>query len=112
MTFEELNVKAGDGLIPENWHNHPNGKGWVQNTATVAETAFVGPDASVYEYAQVLDCAEIYGDAEVFGEAKISGNAEIFGDTWVRGNAEVGGDVEICDGEIGDNARIFGNKRD
>ena len=34
---------------PENeWHPHPNGGGWVKNTATVPRTIFVGPDAVIW----------------------------------------------------------------
>ena len=34
-------------------HQHPNGGGWVANTATVDASAFVGRDAQVYDYARV-----------------------------------------------------------
>ena len=30
------------------WHRHPNGGGWVQDTAHVDDTAYVGPKAWVY----------------------------------------------------------------
>ena len=47
----------GDGPVAA--HRHPNGGGWVADTASVADTAFVGPDARVYGNALVS------GDAEV-----------------------------------------------
>lgn len=51
------------------WHRHPNGGGWVQDTASVDETAHIGPDAEVSVAAQVS------GNAWVFGSAEVSGNA-------------------------------------
>ena len=59
------------------WHRHPNGGGWVQDTASVDETAYVGPDA------------EVSGTARVFGTAQVCGNA------WVCGNAEVSGSRHV-----------------
>ena len=43
--------KDGKGLVPA--HQHPNGGGWVADTATVDEKAFVGPDAKVFGNAKV-----------------------------------------------------------
>jgi len=37
----------GDGKGPVLAHKHPNGGGWVANTADVDDTAFVGPNACV-----------------------------------------------------------------
>ena len=54
-------------LKPEEQHQHPNGGGWVANTATVAASAFVGRDALVY------------------GNARVSGDAQVFGNAWVSG---------------------------
>ena len=45
------------------WHRHPNGGGWVQDTAHVDDTAYVGPDA------QVSGSARVYGSARVCGSA-------------------------------------------
>ena len=36
----------GNGLVDA--HKHLNGGGWVADTAQVAETAYVGPNAQVY----------------------------------------------------------------
>ena len=47
----------GDGPVPA--HQHPNGLGWVADTATVEVSAYVGPDAQVYENAQV--CGDVWG---------------------------------------------------
>lgn len=54
------------------WHRHPNGGGWVEDTAHVADTAYVGPDAEVYGSAWVSGWAQVYGSSEVYGSAWVS----------------------------------------
>ena len=71
------------------WHRHPNGGGWVQDTASVDETAYVGPDAEVSENAQVSGNAWVYGSARVYGNARVSETAWVSGDAQVSGNAWV-----------------------
>ncbi len=46
--------------VREGWHRHPNGGGWVQDTAHVDPTAYVGPSA------------EVSGSAWVYGTAQVS----------------------------------------
>jgi len=43
----------GNGMVDA--HRYPNGGGWVANTAQVAETAYVGPDAEVFGNARVSE---------------------------------------------------------
>ena len=43
--------KDGNGPVPA--HQHLNGGGWVADTASVDETAYVGPDARVFGNAKV-----------------------------------------------------------
>jgi hypothetical protein len=33
------------------WHQHPNGGGWIHKTATVSELAYLGPNDTVFGYA-------------------------------------------------------------
>ena len=67
--------KFGDGKGPVPAHQHPNGGGWVADTAKVADTSYVGPDAWVYGNAEVSGTAWVYGDAQVSGTARVSGDA-------------------------------------
>ena len=60
------------------WHRHPNGGGWVQDTAHVDDTAYVGPDA------QVSGSARVYGSAWVSGSARVYGSARVCGSAWVK----------------------------
>lgn len=54
-----------DGRGPVPAHRHPNGGGWVAETAHVDETAYVGPDARVSDYGRV------------FGNGRVSGGMHI-----------------------------------
>lgn len=71
----------GNGPVPA--HQHPNGGGWVADTAYVADSAYVGPDARVCGDAWVFDNAWVFDDAQVFGNAWVSGNARVYGNAWV-----------------------------
>ena len=104
------------GRVPA--HQHPNGGGWVADTAHVDETAYVGPNARVYGnaqvrgYAQVKDCAAVRGWAQVSGWAKLIGRArvtsyaEISGDALVSGNAVINNTARVSN-----NACVYGVNR-
>ena len=62
MTIEELQEQFPLATA-ETWHQHSNGSGWVENTATVESSA------------------------QVSGNARVSGNAQVYGNTQVSGNA-------------------------
>ena len=64
ITFEQLQAKLGP-LNKSEWHQHPNGNGWVQNTAAVEDTAYV--------------------------EGIVSGNARVSGDAWALSPLQVKG---------------------
>lgn len=94
-------------------HRHPNGKGWVADTAYVSnscivnEKAVVFGEAKVFGKIEVLDKTEIYGSAIISGEGtvgngsdqqKIYGASKVFGNNvWSSGTSEING------------ARVFGN---
>ena len=90
-----FDFEDSQGPVPA--HRHPNGGGWVADTAYVAETAYVGPDARVfgnawvYGYARVYGNAQVYGDALVYGYAQVYGYALVYGDALVYGYARVYG---------------------
>ena len=60
-----LSHDFGCGAGDEPAHRHPNGGGWVADTAQVDATAYVGPDA------------QVSGEAQVFGKAWVSGEARV-----------------------------------
>lgn len=54
--------KDGNGPVPA--HQHPNGGGWVADTAFVVKSVYVGADAKVY------------GNAVVYGNVTENGTTE------------------------------------
>ena len=83
MTFEQLIEKLGTQNESE-WHQHANGGGWVQNTANVDASAYVGESAIVLQNARVSGNAQVSGNARVSGNAWVSGNAQVYGNAWEK----------------------------
>ena len=63
MTLKELK-KLFPTATDKTWHRHSNGGGWVENTAKVDISAFVG------ENARVCGNALVCGNARVCGECR------------------------------------------
>lgn len=74
---------------------HPNGGGWVQATATVAPTAYVGSNAMVLDRAYVSDNAIVEDFAIVSGDAVVSGHARVSGQGVVTDKAKAGGYARV-----------------
>ncbi|MBW8016227.1 MAG: hypothetical protein FVQ82_08575 [Planctomycetes bacterium] len=70
---------------------HPNGGGWVADSATVDATAYVGPNAMVLNNAKVLGNARVEDFAVVMNDATLKDNAKAFGGALVNGNAVMEG---------------------
>ena len=91
---------------------HANGGGFVANAATVAATAYVGPNARVLG-GTVSGNARIEGRAVIRG-GTVSGNAVIRDYALIVGGT-VGGDAVVSDGavvwegQVSDNAKIHGS---
>jgi hypothetical protein len=77
------------GWGPDPAHQHPNGGGWVADTAHVDATAYVGPDAKVSGTARVYGSARVSGSAQVHGSAVVTGSALVSGTAQVHGSAQV-----------------------
>ncbi|NQT88797.1 hypothetical protein HQ560_18665, partial [bacterium] len=74
---------------------HPNGGGWVAETAQVAATAYVGRDAMVLGNAKALDHAIVEDFAIVTDKAVVSDHARISGQGIVKGDAKAGGYARV-----------------
>ena len=99
-----------DGLGPVPAHRHRNGAGWVADTASVADSAYVGTNAKVFGTAQVLDRALVFGNARVYGTARVFGIAEVFDSAQVHGNAQVFDRAQVFgNARVFDRARVYGN---
>jgi len=70
---------------------HPNGGGWVADTAKVAPTAYVGPHAMVLGQAKVLDHAVIEHYVVVTDHAVVAGHARVGGQAVIKDKARVDG---------------------
>jgi len=82
MTVMANNVfDFGSGHVPA--HQHPNGGGWVADSARVSETAYIGNNA------RVSDNAWVYGNARVYDNAWVYGNAWVYDGACVSANARV-----------------------
>ena len=91
---------------------HANGGGFVANTATVADSVYVGRDAKVLGYASVSGNARIDGHAVVTDSANVSGNAVVTGHAVIAERAQIRDDAIVADyaGVMGD-AVVSGSAR-
>lgn len=85
-----------DILVPKMCHRHPNGGGWVADTAYVSKNARVEPTGFVTDNAVVLggtivkNYAGVFGNGTVFGRAIIGtgfGWQKVYNDGFVFGRA-------------------------
>lgn len=67
-----FDFQDGNGPVPA--HRHPNGGGWVADTATVEETAYVGADARVSGSALVEGGVQLLGDTRISGVSCVAYN--------------------------------------
>jgi len=93
-------------MFNETFRRHPNGGGWVSDTAEVADTVQIGPFAVVSGEAKVTGSVQVLDTARVRGEAKISGHATIAQGAWVFGNAKVSDNAQV-----GGRSRVFGRAK-
>jgi len=92
----------GRGRVPA--HRHPNGGGWVAETAHVAPTVYVERDAQVYGHARVCDHVNLLGEARVYDHANlrdcvlVDGNARVYGKAYARDNVRISGKAHVSGG--------------
>jgi len=102
----------------DGWHRHQNGGGWVQDTARVEPSAYVGAEALVFDFARVLenarvsDWARVYGQACLRDAAHVCGHAQIhdcalvchaarvYGRAEISGRAVIAGTACVCSSVI------------
>ncbi|MEY5025558.1 MAG: hypothetical protein RLZZ244_1086, partial [Verrucomicrobiota bacterium] len=94
-------------LTPGVSHAHPNGGGWVENSATVDVSAYVGPNAKVLGTARVTGSARIEDYAVIKDSARVEGSAVVSGHALVEGDAQVSASARVRDrAQIGWGARL------
>jgi hypothetical protein len=88
-------------------HLHTNGGGWVQNSATVAESVYVGPHAIVLGNATITGNVRLEDTSLVSG-ATLSGNVLVQDNAFVR-ESTCSGDAVIQGRSFLDMATMSGN---
>ena len=90
---------------------HPNGGGWVADSAKVAATAYVAPDAMVLDGATVRDHAAIEDCAVVRGPGTVvSGHAKVSGQAYVAGNVKIGGYTRVLHPIVAEDKQVVPNE--
>lgn len=91
---------------------HPNGGGFVADTAKVDATAWVGPNARVLGRAKVAGNARIEDFAEVRDEAQVSDRAVVCGHGLVWQRGKLAEDARVADyGMVSESASVSGKAR-
>lgn len=90
-------------------HKHVYGNGWVEDTAKVADTVFVGRLAQVFNNAVVENNAVIRDSARVCGNAYVRDRVRITRRAYVGGNALLYDDTSVRDDVIINGGTICGN---
>lgn len=98
-TAYETPALSSSGLV-----KHANGGGYKSASASVASTAYIGPNARVLGSATVSGYARIEDYAIVAGKAQVRDNAIVSGHALVKDSAQVYGDAIVRDW-----ATIYGN---
>ena len=102
-----LRNKCGVGISGD---KHKNGGGFVQDTASVDASAYVGSGAVVCGIAQVKDTSRVEGSAEVKGKAVVQNGSRIYENAVVTGGTVDGSQV-YRRGKVRGNARIEGGAK-
>ena len=85
-----------DGRGPVAAHQHPNGLGWVADTAQVGKGVYVGPEALVSGWARVTEDVRLCDHCQVCDYASLSGTVLVRDYASVGGSASIEGEVELC----------------
>ncbi|MDE0518472.1 MAG: hypothetical protein OXH36_02800 [Bdellovibrionales bacterium] len=89
-------------------HYHPNGGGFVADTATVADTVFIEDSVEVCDKATIRDSVIVGGYTIVDGSALISGQTDI-DHAHITDNADISGQAIISMVHVGCNVKISGD---
>jgi carbonic anhydrase/acetyltransferase-like protein (isoleucine patch superfamily) len=95
---EPMEFDFGDGGGPVPARKHPNGGGWVANTALADDSVYVGPGAMVYQNATLHDRVVVFGESRVYGDATLEDSVTLYQGVRVFGNAELCGNVALYEG--------------
>lgn len=94
----------------KNWHQHPKGHGWVENTAFVADTVYVGKNCIIAGNAKILDKVRLSGGCFISGNAIIADEARIR-ESHIYGHATVNCKAQISKSRVWGHAVVSGNAK-
>ncbi|MCL5424002.1 MAG: hypothetical protein M1385_02865 [Candidatus Marsarchaeota archaeon] len=96
LNLDEQHAELNGRLFSR--HKNPDGTtgGFVEKTAKVAKTVYIGPKTLVFDNAWVSGHARVSGHAWVCGDAEVYDNAIVYGDARVYGVAHIFGDARVC----------------
>ena len=107
VTLTGAGIQQSGGYTASRGHAHPNGGGFVADTARVAETVYVAPDAMVLgeavltgnarveDHAIVTGAATVQDNAVICGHAVVAGGGWYYDNGWKQGQVMVSGDAVI-----------------
>ena len=128
VKLEGAQVQQTGGYSKGAGHIHPNGGGWVADSASVADSVYVAPNAMVLgnanlsgnvrieDYAIVAGSTKVTDNAVICGHAVVDGGGMIYDNGWkfgsvtVSGNAVIGGSAVVSNScTVSGNAKILQN---
>lgn len=93
-------------------HAHPNGGGWVADSASVADSVYVAPNAMVLgtanvsgnvrieDHAIIAGTASVKDNAVISGHAIVDGGGMVYDNGWKFGSVTVSGNAVISDSAV------------
>ena len=93
-------------------HRHPNGGGFVADTAEVDASVFVSADSVICRHAKVKGDVKIMVQSRIFQSPRISGLSGpilIIASSEVSGYAQISGPSLLFNSRATDHARVFGD---
>ncbi len=90
---------------------HPNGGGFIHQSAKVAESVYVPADSMVCGFSEITGNVRIEENSTVTHNAKISDNVIIRGGSYIGGNAQISGDIIVENGsKVTGTANLSGSR--
>ena len=117
-------VQQSGGYSKGRGHVHKNGGGWVADSASVADSVFVGPDAMVLgsaklsgnvrveDHAVVANSVTAKDNVIISGHAVVDGGGWVYDNGWKSGSVTLSGNAFISDSAVVANScSVSGNAK-
>lgn len=117
-------VKQSGGYSKGRGHIHANGGGWVSDSARVADTVYVGPNAMVLgnanlsgnvrveDYAVVANSVTAKDNVVISGHAIVDGGGWVYDNGWKQGSVTLSGNAVVSGSAVVTNScSVTGNAK-